>query len=311
MVTVSSAEDHADGADAWNPASPSADGRYVAFASSATNLVAADTNGRSDVFVRDRASGTTERVSVSSAGVQGNSASAAPAISADGRYVVFSSSANNLVADDTNGASDIFLRDRVAGTTTRVSLGTGDVVANNSCFLPSISADGTTVAFSSDADNLVSGDTNGSNDIFVRHLASGVTTRASVTSAGVQANSASATCSLSADGRFVAFWSWATNLAETEDTNAQADVFVRDRTAGTTTRVNVGWDGAQATGYSEQFSISSDGQYVAFSSSGNGLVPVDDNSVSDAFVRGPLHAGPLFSDGFESGTTAGWSSAVR
>lgn len=141
--------------------SVSADGRFVAFASLSDNLVSGDTNGQSDIFVRDRLTGTTERVSVSSTGRQGDGNSGllngmgSPSISADGRFVVFDSEATNLVKGDTNGASDVFIHDRMTGTTERVSVGPGGLQANGSCVQGRISPDGTRVAFTSSATNLV------------------------------------------------------------------------------------------------------------------------------------------------------------
>ena len=125
----------------------SADGRFVAFSSDATNLVPGDTNGTADVFVRDRQTGTTRRVSVGSGGAQGNGLSVDPAISADGRFVAFASDATNLVPGDTNGADDVFVRDRQTGTTRRVSVGSGGAQGDRVSFDPAISADGRFVAF--------------------------------------------------------------------------------------------------------------------------------------------------------------------
>ena len=121
--------------------SASSDGRYVAFTSAASNLVNADTNSAADVFVRDRQTGQTTRVSVSSAGVQGNGDSTAAALSADGRYVVFQSAASNLVASDTNAALDIFVHDRQTGTTTRVSVDSSGTQGNGDSSVASISAE--------------------------------------------------------------------------------------------------------------------------------------------------------------------------
>src|SRR5262249_31107160 len=158
----------------------SADGRYVAFDSTANNLVSGDTNGVSDVFVHDRVSGTTERVSLSSNGVQGNRDSYYPSISADGRCVAFWSTATNLVNGDTNGASDVFVSDRVSGTTERVSLSSNGVPGHRATYYPSLSADGRYVAFWSSATNLVNGDTNGLDDTFVHDRQTGATERVSV-----------------------------------------------------------------------------------------------------------------------------------
>ncbi len=261
----------------------SADGRFVAFESSASNLVAGDTNGRYDVFVRDRLAGVTRRVSVG-AGGQANNGSDSPAISADGRFVAFYSDASNLVAGDTNGRSDVFVRDRLAGVTRRVSVGAGGQ-ANSESFGPAISADGRFVAFYSYASNLVAGDTNGRSDVFVRDRLAGVTRRVSV-GAGGQANSDSFGPAISADGRFVAFDSSASNLV-VGDTNGTFDVFVRDRLAGVTRRVSVG-AGGQANSDSLSPAISADGRFVAFESNASNLVAGDTNATDDVFVRDRL-----------------------
>jgi Tol biopolymer transport system component len=262
----------------------SADGRYVAFYSYADNLVSGDTNGTWDVFVRDRQSGTTERVSVDSLGAQGNDFSYTPSISADGRYVAFMSKATNLVGGDTNGAWDVFVRDRQGATTERVSVDSLGSQGNGGSNVPSISADGRYVAFQSNATNLVSGDTNGSPDVFVRDRQTGTTERVSVDSGGVQGNGTSSLPSISADGRHVAFESYASNLVS-GDTTWWQDVFVRDRQSGTTERVSIDSFGAQGNGFSDKPSISADGRYVAFRSDASNLVSGDTNGWHDAFVR--------------------------
>jgi len=228
------------------PTAISADGRYIAFESQSSNLVAADTNGNGDVFVFDSVSGTTERVSVNSAGAQVNGANYVPAISGDGRYVAFGSNATNLVAGDTNAFGDIFVRDRVGGTTERVSVDSAGTQSNahSGDQMLSISPDGRYVAFMSQATNLVAGDTNGSQDIFVRDRQAATTERVSVDSAGAQGNGNSYFAWISGDGRHVALASDASNLVA-GDTNLKRDVFVRDGgcssplvnycTAGTTT----------------------------------------------------------------------------
>ena len=219
-----------------------ADGRFVAFGSDATNLVTGDTNAVSDAFVYDRVTGTTERVSVSSAGAEANGTSFAPAISADGRFVAFPSEATNLVPGDTNGVTDVFVRDRLTGTTERVSVSSAGAEANGTSFAPAISADGRFVAFPSEATNLVPGDTNGATDVFVRDRLTATTDRVSVDSAGAQANDRSDFPAISADGSVVAFVSTATNLVP-DDTNVCGsfmtpgscpDLFVRVRTMTTT-----------------------------------------------------------------------------
>ena len=269
-----------------NSAQPrlSANGRYVAFLSIAPNLVPGDTNGVDDVFVRDRRTGTTTRVSVATGGGQGNADSFAQSISADGRYVAFESLATNLVPGDTNAASDIFVRDRKAHTTTGVSVGAGGVQGDADSLLPSISADGQDVAFMSNATDLVTGDTNAQPDIFVYDQTTHSTTRVSVGPGGVEANAGSAEAAISGNGRYVAFVSSATNLVP-GDTNGFADVFIHDRTAHTTVRVSFGAPGTQANDRSDAPALSSDGRVIAFQSAATNLVPGDTNAHIDAFVR--------------------------
>src|SRR2546421_306023 len=204
----------------------SADGRFVAFLSSASNLVGGDTNGARDVFVRDRKAGKTRRVSVDSHGAQGKGASFVPSISANGRFVAFSSVANNLVGGDTNTVSDVFVRDRKAGKTRRVSVDSHGAQGNGDSFIPSISADGRFVAFYSDAANLVAGDGNAAGDGVVRDPQAGKAKRVSVAPPRPQGNDPSFPPSIPADGRFVAVTSLATNLVA-GDTNGASDIFAR------------------------------------------------------------------------------------
>jgi Tol biopolymer transport system component len=204
----------------------SADGRFVAFGSNASNLVPNDGNHTYDVFVRDRKTGKTRRVSVSSEGVEGNGASQNPSISANGRFVAFSSGAANLVPGDTKEHVDVFVHDRKTGKTRRVNLSSAGVEADLDSDLPSISASGRFVAFESFATNLVPGDTKAVRDVFVRDRKTGKTKRVSVSSAGVEGDAESFAPSISGDGRFVAFESPAMNLVP-EDLNNARDVFLR------------------------------------------------------------------------------------
>jgi Tol biopolymer transport system component len=260
-------------------------GRYVAFSSLASNLVYDDTNGGSDIFVRDRLSNATTLVSVATNGASGNGASLQTAMSSDGRYVAFASYASNLVSDDTNYLMDVFVRDLVTHTTTLVSAGVG-AGANGDSRAPAISADGRYVAFDSRAENLVSGDTNYSGDVFVRDLATGVTTLVSVSNSGIRGNKDSTAPSISADGRYVAFTSDANNLVS-GDTNDSPDVFVRDLVAGTTTRVSVSATGAQADAPCVFAAMSADGRYVSFNSGATTLINDGGGTgaQSDVFVR--------------------------
>jgi Tol biopolymer transport system component len=285
-VDSSGNQANAESGTPFMSAAISADGRYVAFYSGATNLVPGDTNNTSDIFVHDRETGVTERVSVDSAGVQGNSASGQfAAISGDGRFVAFDSDATNLVAGDTNGVGDVFVHDRQTGVTQRVSVDSAGNQGNGYSYdATAISADGRFVGFKSQATNLVPGDTNGAEDIFVHDRQTGVTQRVSVDSAGNQGNGWSEGPAISADGRYVAFYSLATNLVP-GDTNGQWDVFVHDRQTGVTQRVSVDSAGNQGNGGSMHTAISADGRYVAFMSSATNLVPGDTNGAEDIFVH--------------------------
>ncbi len=263
----------------------SSDGSFLAFDSLASNLVENDTNGKRDVFVHNRSTGTTERVSVNSSGRQANGTSRSPSISYDGNFVAFESNASNLVEGDTNNAYDIFVHDRSTGETELVSVNSSGRQANDSSDNASISSDGTFVAFSSEASNLVRNDANGERDIFVRNTRTGTTERVSVNSLGRQANGTSRSPSISEDGRYVAFDSSATNLVS-NDTNNSYDVFVHDRRLGTTRRVSVNSSGNQANSSSDNASIGFDGNVIAFASRAQNLVANDTNNVYDVFVYG-------------------------
>jgi Tol biopolymer transport system component len=266
------------------------DGRFVAFDSTANNLVSNDTNGSGDVFVRDRQTGTTTRVSVATSGDQGQAGSAFPSISADGRIVAFASSATNFVVD-TNGAIDVFAHDTLSGITGRISVASDGSEANAYSISPVVSGNGRFVGFTSQATNLVLGDTTGSPsfDVFVRDRVTGETTRVSVSTTGAESNGNSERVAFSEDGRFVVFSSNADNLVA-GDTNGAYDVFLRDRQIGTTSRISVTSASAQANGESLSFgnSVSADGRFIAFASAASNLVPGDTNNRVDVFVRDTL-----------------------
>lgn len=278
----------------------SADGRFIVFASNATNLVPSDTNGENDLFLRDTIAGTTARISLDS---NGNPSPAntdvviyKPSISADGRFVAFQSNAQ--LAGIQSSATDIFVRDVVAGTTTIASVNSSGTQANSSSFSPSISADGRFVAFHSLARNLVAGDTNIDFDIFVHDRLNKTTICASVNSqeqkgSGASQNEPSSKNDalnpvMSPNGRYVVFQSSYNNLVP-NDTNGVNDIFMRDLQTGTTTRISVDSAGNQANGSSaigfQKSSISADGRYVVFQSVANNLVPGDSNNALDVFVR--------------------------
>ena len=310
---VSVSSDEVQGNASSNSPSISADGRFVAFVSTASNLVPGDTNGVEDIFVRDLVAGTTERVSLTSTGQQANSSTTSVSISVDGRWVAFSSFASNLVPGDDNGNFDVFVHDRQTGQTELVSVSSAEVQGNGLSTTPSVSGDGQLVAFWSDATNLVRRDTNERRDVFVRNRAAGTTERVSVSSEEEQANGNSQdpavrgfTASgpdITPDGRFVAFFSSATNLVA-GDTNTCPpvfdgepgrcpDVFVRDRLAGTTERVNLSSDGAQANERSSDPAISHNGRVVAFFSAAGNLVRRD-NNVCPGFFAFPGNCPDIF-----------------
>jgi hypothetical protein len=265
----------------------SGSGRYVVFETGSGNLVPGDTNAESDVFVRDRKTGKTERVSVRSNGKQANSWSGYASISANGRFVSFTSEATNLVRGDTNGVQDIFVHDRRTDRTTRISVNSRGREGNDDSSSSDISATGRYVIFTSVATNIVRNDNNGYEDLFVHDRVTGTTRLVSVRSNGTQANASVGNIdpgSISADGRFITFGSTASNLVKDDD-NAVADVFVRDRVAGKTTRVSVSSADDEANGASRDPSISGDGKYVAFSSDATNLFGADGNGDQDIFVH--------------------------
>jgi Tol biopolymer transport system component len=278
-----------EGNNASTAPSTSSDGRYVAFESFATNLVANDTNTDKDIFVHDRQTGTTTRVSLHSDGTQGDLGSNFPSISGDGRYVAFESGAGSLVDNDIRfpfGFFDVFVHERETGTTTRVSVNYLDVTegGDGPSVDPCISGDGRYVAFESDADNLVASDNGLYSDVFVHDLQTGATTRVSVNLASVEGNGHSYSPSISADGSYVAFESIATNLVP-GGSNGLLHIFVHDRQTGTTTQVSVDSLGNQGLDISGAPSISADGRYVAFESDATNLVAGDTNGFSDIFVH--------------------------
>ena len=259
----------------------SRDGRYVAFESAASNLIgggllgggllggAADTNKVDDIYVYEMASGNVTLVSQSSSGTIGNNGSDGPTISADGRKIAFQSDATNLVTGDTNGVTDVYLRDLDSGQTTRVSAAADGTGADKSSRSPSISADGRWVSFDTRATNLGPVDADGKFDIYVKDLQTGAVTRASVPSDGSNPKNGtkgSNDSSISGDGRFVAFWSDATALDGPSDTDGFADVYVHDNVTGVTKRVSISTAGVQGDGDSFSAAMSMDGRYAAFDS---------------------------------------------
>jgi Tol biopolymer transport system component len=285
-VRVSQASDGTQADNRSKQPSISADGRYIAFASDATNLVAGDNNGVTDIFVRDMSTGAVTRVSVSSNGDEANGASYWPFISANGRYVTFTSEADNLAGNDNNGFGDVFLHDMKTKTTELISVGFDGNSGNELSFWSSVSTDGQFVVFMSNATSLVTSDTNEAWDIFLRDRKASKTSIISLAYDGSQANSQSEYPMISANGRYVVFASDATNIVG-NDTNGYRDVFEYDRATGKTIRVSLASDGTQTDNGTHVFamSISEDGKYVAFASLATTLVPDDTNGVWDIFVH--------------------------
>lgn len=259
------------------------DGRFIAFASLAGDLVEGDANGLLDVYVYDRNTGEIIRASVAAANGEPDGDSKDPYISADGRYVTFSSSATNLVAEGANINVDIYVRDLFLGVTSKVSVRPGGVFTELNSWNPAISADGRHVVFTSGDGGLVPGDIDGPQDIFVRNLDTWAIERVSVSTAGGESNARNGVAAISADGKVVAWWSRADNLVEGDD-NGLDDIFVRDRVAGTTRRVNVSSAGEQASGGgSYHVSITDNGRFVIYLSDANNLVADDNNGFGDIF----------------------------
>lgn len=284
---ISATPGGAVGSGVSNGASISATGRFVTFNSGAADLVAGDTNGTLDVFVRDRLLGTTELVSISSAEAQGNSLSAWGTATPDGRFVTFHSYATNFAPGDMNGATDIFVRDRQLGTTELVSVSTLGVQANGLSQVPRISADGSLVFFESVASNLVPGDTNGWSDVFVHDRGTGETARVSLSETDGQLTTCcgASAATISADGRFVSFGS---NSSDVVAGASNYQVYLRDRLLGTTELVSAtdaGVPGNSGSTPSLVRGVTDDGRFVTFSSLASNLATGDASSASDVFLR--------------------------
>ncbi len=284
LISLSSAGAHANN----KSESPdiSGDGEFIVFASDASNLDGSDAVQKKDIFIHQQSSATTTKISIAHDGTEANGDSKNPTISADGRYVAFESTASNLVTNDVNGSSDIFLYDSNADQIKILSdNGDGDSLS------PEISADGRYVVFASSSTNLVTGltDNNLVNDIFVYEISSGVTTIVSVDSLGNLANEDSFRPAISGDGRYVVFDSLASNLV-TADTNNFSDVFVYDRIQNETTRVSLDQFSAELSGPSLNAVISGNGRLVTFESAADDIVGEDLNNAVDIFVRDRVYA---------------------
>jgi len=259
----------------------SADGTIIAFYSNASNLVeGGDSNRVSDVFLYNRM--TDQLTSISNGpGMQANGASLLPSINANGRYIAYQSLATNLIPDDTNEASDIFVFDSVTLTTERICNDT--VQPNRFSFAPAISPDGFFVAFATAATNLIEGDTNGLVDVYVCNRHNGQFDRVSI-GIGGEGNGISILPDISASGCFVAYKSEADNLVP-NDLNERVDVFVRDRGRGQTELISESFNGGSANDASFPPSITDHGRFVAFGSAATDLLFGDVNHLPSVYVR--------------------------
>ena len=283
LISVSS--NNVKGNDFSEFTSISGDGRFVVFSSNADNLIPSDNNDYYDVFIRDRLLGTTEIVSNSSSGVQGNADSSHGVISSDGNFIVFQSIASNLVNGDTNLKSDIFVLNRTTGLLRRISIPNSSAEANGDSRDPSVSLNGRFISYTSEATNLVGHDLNGKSDVFIYDTNTGLTQLVSLSSDGTQGNNNSSSASISNDGQFVLFGSHAGNLVD-RDFNNSIDVFLHDRSNGATQIMTVSDDGVrtQSVGLSGS-TISADGQFVAFASYSDRLSTEDANGKADVLVK--------------------------
>ena len=265
----------------------SQDGSTLAWTTSSNNLVALDSNGARDVFVRELATGIVTRVSVSTSGMQANFHCSDPCLSADGRIVAFTSSSTNLVAGDTNNAADIFVHDRATGVTVLASQSTLGVLGLGNSGEASLSADGSLLAFSSAAPNLVPGDSNGASDCFLRDLVAGTTTRISVAPGGIEGDAGSRFPRLTPDGAWIAFESRASNF-DPLDTNDRDDVYLLERQSGALERISVDAAGTSSAGACSQPSVSADARYISFGVELDDLDAQDTSGTSDIYRKDRL-----------------------
>jgi Tol biopolymer transport system component len=294
----------------WGPV-VSADGKFVVFESAEANRHPGDPDWNMDVFVHDRLTGETSIISRGPDGTAGGEYAYADSISADGRYITFSSRAHNLVQDDTNREWDVFLYDQLTGETTRVSVASDGRQGNGGSLGSAISANGQVVVFNSWATNIVGPDQNRRTDVFLRDLETGHTSLASRALDGTPGNDDSDEVTISSDGNHVGFTSTSTNLVG-GDTNGARDVFVQDWLASEMARVSVATDGAQANGDSSGPSLSADGRYVVFVSAATNLVTADTNGEPDVFIHDRLTGATarvsVASDGKQADRGSGWGS---
>ena len=292
-----------------NPVALSGDGKYIAFQGKSSNFDASNLGYYyGSIYLWDAQSGTNVLVSMPTSG-SANNASYSPSISDDGKFVTYPSDMSNLVANDNNGTTDIFLYDRIAVANVLVSRTAAGTSGNSSSQDPAISGDGRFVAFSSYAGNLVTGDSNGASDVFVYDVQNGSVTLASRRSSGSgSGNSQSLSPSISNDGSLIAFQSSSSNLVD-NDTNGTQDVFAFDRIAGKVVLISRTPTG---TGSGNSFSgpglVSGNGQFVVFQTNATNLVANDANNTGDVFIANlptsPISIGPITPDPRNTSVTA-------
>ena len=274
--------------DSW-VCSISSDGRFVAFSSYATNIVFGDTNEVEDIFIFDRETGTSQRVSIASDSSQANDEQFTCTLSSNGRFVVFGSYATNLVPNDTNDAVDVYVHDRETGITERVSVASDGTQANGDSYQVAVNFDGRFVAFMSEATNLVANDTNKSSDIFIHDRELRITRRISIAFDGTEADGDSMLVRLSSNGRYAAFLSLASNLVPNDPNGTIGDYFVRDLQNHLTELIvesdeqEIEFPGGSISVLIPP-SISPDGRFVGFTSLSDDLVPGDTNMTRDGFL---------------------------
>lgn len=263
----------------------SADGRHVVYSADSTNLVRGVRDGRSHIFRTDLRTGRTVLVSGTADGTPGNGDSMRPTLSADGRYVAYATSADNLIPGDTPaGVWDTVVRDMANGTTRRTSAADDGTPGNAATDGTQISADGHYVTYFSNATNLVPGDTNHKVDEFLHDRTTGRTTRLSVSADGVESDQITIGGTISDDNRYVVLNSHATNLTPDSPDTGQNHIYLQDLRQGTLRLIDKGADGEPAPGGTFWASITGDGRHIPMASAGPNLVADDTNKVRDIFV---------------------------
>lgn len=278
-VSVSSSNSQANGGSSSLTAS--ADGRYVTFYSSASNLVTGDNNGKEDIFLKDTLNGTVTRINMRDNGTESNGSVYESYISSNGRYVVYSSTDSSIVSSPYHTGIEVFLYDRTNATTTLVSK-VGSSESNNHSYARGISSDGRFVLIKSAASNLVSGDTNGQFDLFLKDMTTGTYRVVNPNSSGNPSGYVGQV-DMNCDGSMIAFASYSTTVVGSNATSSvwsQSDIFLTDfRNGSTTTNLT-----SSGNGYSDFPQISCDGTATVYESTSTNVAPSDTNNQSDVFL---------------------------